>query len=85
MPNVENDLRRNVLGRATQGVGAVPGLETLYEPKISQLYITIILHQYVFRLQISIDEVLTVHVLENENDLGAVEAYHCCRHASDCL
>ena len=73
VPHVENDLRCDVLRRPTQGVGAIPSLQALDEAEVGQFDEPIILHQHVLRFQVSIDEVLPMHILKSQHDLRCVE------------
>ena len=80
MPSVKNHLRGDVLRSATQGICPIPGFKPLDEAKISELDIAIILDKHIFWLQVSVDQVLAVHELKDQNDLGGVESCIGTRH-----
>jgi len=58
-----DQLRREVLGRAAEGVGAVGHL--LGEAEVAELDETVAVQQYVLGLEIAIDDVPLVQVLEH--------------------
>lgn len=83
--HIQDNLRRDVLWGAAEGVSAIPGLQPLYKAKVSQLHVTIVLKQYVLGLEVPIDEVLPVHILKHEDDLGTVELDHVRSHSAQSL
>ena len=85
MACVHDDLGWDVLRSTTQRVGPVPSFEPFDKAEISQLEVPTVLQQDILRLQVSVDEVLSMHVLEHEHDLGRVELDHLCVHAADLL
>ena len=74
--DVEDDLRRDVLGCAAQRVGALPGLQPLDEAEVCELYVAIVRNKHVLRLQVPVDEVSGVHVVENQRYLRSVKLDH---------
>ena len=70
---VQNHFGWDVLRRPAQRVRAHPGLQTLHEPKIGQLDEPVLLKKYVFWLQVAINEILPMHVLENQHNLRRVK------------
>ena len=82
---VHDDLGWDVLRCATKRVGPVPSFESFNKAKISQLEVPAVLQQDILRLQVSVDEVLSMHVLEHEHDLSRVKLDHLCVHAADLL
>ena len=83
MTYVQDNLRRDVFGSSTESVSTVPRLQTLHEAEIGHLNVATVLHENILRLQISIDQVLTMHVLENEYNLSTVKADECATHSTD--
>uniref|UniRef100_A0A182Q467 Uncharacterized protein n=1 Tax=Anopheles farauti TaxID=69004 RepID=A0A182Q467_9DIPT len=68
----QDDLRREILGRAAQRPGSA--LDALREPKVRHLQVALRVDQQILRLQIAVDQIEIVQVLEREHDLGGVEA-----------
>ena len=72
MALVLKDFRSQVFRSPTQGKSSI--FDDLGKPKVSEFKIPIWANQYIFRLQISVDDVLGVQVLENEDDLSCIKA-----------
>ena len=68
----ENDLGRQVLGRAAQCPRAA--LDALGEAEVGHLQVAVLVDKQVLGLQIAIQDLQVVQVLEREHDLRAVEA-----------
>lgn len=83
MAHVKDDLGCDVLRRATESISAVPRLQTLDEAEVCQLDEPSVLHQDILWLQIPVDQVLPVHVLKAEDDLGGVELHERGAHAAN--
>lgn len=66
--HVQN-FRRQILSRATERVGLVTRLEELSEAKIRQADIPIIVHQYIFGLQVSMNDVSLMQITESKHYL----------------
>mmetsp|Transcript_20766 Transcript_20766/g.43839 ORF Transcript_20766/g.43839 Transcript_20766/m.43839 type:complete len:206 (+) Transcript_20766:989-1606(+) len=72
MPLGEDDLRRQVLGRAAQCPGAV--LDALGEAKVGHFAVAVPVEQQVLRLQVAVKDRERVQMFEHQSDLGGVEA-----------
>lgn len=68
------NLGRQVIGRATEGVGLGVSFEHLSEAEVSQADVAILVHQNVLRLQVTVDDVLLVQVTQGHSDLDCVES-----------
>ena len=66
---VLNDFWSDVFWRTTEGVSPLTLANFLDEAKISELNVPILIHQNVFRLEISEYEVLCVEVLKAQHNL----------------
>lgn len=77
----QNDLRRQILGRAAQRPG--PSLHAFRKPEIRHLQVALVVDQQVLRLQIPIDQVQIVQILKGEHNLGGIEARMGLREAAD--
>lgn len=64
---VQQDLWSQVFGSATQGVGA--SLAVLSEAKIGEFEVAFLVNEDVFGLQVTVNDVLAVHVFEHEEHL----------------
>mmetsp|Transcript_31684 Transcript_31684/g.69278 ORF Transcript_31684/g.69278 Transcript_31684/m.69278 type:complete len:328 (-) Transcript_31684:764-1747(-) len=79
MPLGEDDLRRQVLGRAAQCPGAV--LDALGEAKVGHFAVAVPVEQQVLRLQVAVKDRERVQMFEHQSDLGGVEARRVVREA----
>lgn len=68
---IEQDLGGNIFWRATQGIGPID--DNLGEAKVSKLQIAIHADKQVLRLQVSIDDVHSVHVIEDMGHLSGIK------------
>lgn len=68
---IEEHFGRQVLGSPAQGVG--PSVAVLSEAEVGQLQVTLLVNQDVFRLQVTIHDVLRVHILKHQANLGRIE------------
>lgn len=82
MAALDEDLRRQVVGRSTEGVSLRVALEHLREAEVRQADVPILVHQDVLRLQVTVDDVLGVEMTECHGDLNGVEAGTLLREAS---
>lgn len=71
MTLVEQNLRSDVLWCTTDGIGTLSN--DLSEPEIDQLQKAIISNHDVLRLKVTIDDILSVEVLEDANNLGSIK------------
>jgi len=71
MSLIEQHLRGKVLLSSAESVG--PGLDNLCESEISQFKVTFVVNQYVFWLQVSVEDILGMQELEHGSDLRNVE------------
>ena len=72
MSLIEKDLGCDVLGCATNRVGALG--HDLRETIVNQLEEAIVTDHDIFRLQVTIYDIAAMQVLENAGNLGAVES-----------
>ena len=74
--HLEHDFGRAITRRTAVGKRAiVPNVaQLLREAKVDQLNVALLVYQYVFRLEIAVDDVHLVKFLEAEEHLGEVEA-----------
>lgn len=72
MALVEENLWRNVLRRAANGVGAL--LNMLGKAVVNQLQKAISADHDVLRFQVAIHDILTVQIFENACDLRSIES-----------
>ena len=63
MPLILQNLRGKILGCTTNSKGSV--FDSFGEPEISEFEVSVSANEHVFRLQIAINDVLTVKVFEN--------------------
>lgn len=75
MPNIEDDLRGDVLWCATESVGAIPRLQPLDEAKVCELEVAILSDKHILWLKVSVDQILPMQVLKHENYLSCVKLY----------
>lgn len=75
------DFRSDVVWGAANGIGSL--LDDFSESEISELEISFDINEDVFRLEISIGDVVAVQVLEGEHNLGGVETGGLKGNASD--
>lgn len=68
----EDDLRREVLGRAAQRPRAP--FHPLGKAEIGHLQVAFRIDEQIFRFKVAVDDLQVVQVLEGEHDLGGVEA-----------
>ena len=69
----EDVLRCDVSGGATEGICLLPGLEHLGKAKVAELGVAPLVDEDVLRLEVAVDDVVSVEVLEGEDDGGDVE------------
>lgn len=72
MALIEENLRGNVFGCSTNGVG--PLSNNFGKPKVNKFEVAISADHDVLWLQIPVDNILRLEILENGNDLSSVES-----------
>ena len=72
---VQQHLRRKIFGRPAKRVGS--RFAVLRETEIRKFQVPLVVDQNVFWLQVSVDNVLSVQVLEHQADLGSVKSIYC--------
>jgi hypothetical protein len=72
VPLVLEDFRGEVLGGATKGESSI--FYGFSESEICEFEVTVSADEDVFGFEVAVDDVAGVKVLENENDVGGVEA-----------
>ena len=71
---LNQNLWRQVVGRTTEGEGLCIAFKDLGQAEIGEADIAIFVHQDVFGLEITVDNVLLVQVAERHSDLNGIEA-----------
>lgn len=74
---VKQNLWRDVLGGSANGVGAF--LNHLGKPVVYELQVAVVRNHNIFRLQVSVNDVLAVHVLEHTRNLRTIKSKGCLR------
>lgn len=73
-----NDLWRQVLWRATErecSLFWVSGVDSLFaQAEICDFQVAIVVEEYIFRLQVSVDHTVLVQTADGFNELGRIEA-----------
>ena len=73
MASLDQNLWRQIIGCATERVGLLIALEYLCETEICQTNISVLVHENVLRLQVTIDNLLAVKMAESHGNLDCVE------------
>lgn len=67
--HIEN-FRRQIFGCATETVSLVLSiLEKLSKPKVSKTNVSVLVHQYIFRFQVSVDNLVAVQIAKRKDNL----------------
>jgi len=72
MAFIQNNLRRQVLGRAAEGVSLA--VDDFGETEVRQLQVAVSVDQHILGFQVSVDDVFAVQVLEDGNDVRGVKS-----------
>ena len=64
------NLGRQILGCPAEGVGLVAGLQELGQTEVSKRDVTIVVHEYVLRLKVAMDDIAIVQISKRQNDLS---------------
>ena len=72
MSLVLKDFWRQVLGRTTEGESSI--FYGFGESEICEFEVAVSTDENVFRFEVAVDDVAGVEILENEDDVGGVEA-----------
>ncbi len=71
--HIEN-FRRQIFGCATETVSLVLSIfEKLSKPKVSKTNVSVLVHQYIFRFQVSVDNLVAVQIAKRKDNLGRNE------------
>ena len=73
MPAVLNYLRGQVLSRSTKRLSLLVLIQVLSQPEISQLYISVLLHQHILGFQISMHNLIGVQIPQSNQYLRGDE------------
>lgn len=71
---LQDDLRRDVLGRADEALRALALFDHLGYAEVSEAGVAVFVKEHVLRLEVAVEDVLGVEVLQAEQDLAGVEA-----------
>lgn len=71
---VEDDLRSDVFWSSAECKSALSFFKFFYEPKISELDVTILADEHVLGLEVTVDESRRMEVVEAHDDLADVES-----------
>lgn len=74
MARANDHLRREILGRAAEGIGLFPALlHDLGKAEVGEHDVAIIVEQDILRLQVSVDDVAGVEIADCEGDLRGIK------------
>lgn len=70
VPLAQHHLRRHVLRSPADAVSELPiRVAHLRQPEVGDLDVSVLIQQYVLRLQVAVDDIARVQVLQGQQDL----------------